>query len=201
MLKTFIVAVAAMFSVSTVYAMDPAINGYEQSAQSSVSPDDWYNPDIDARDQLLTVQTKILENAKVISDKGPRWALETAKIKRLEILLAKAKENSENLEAEIAAIVADQNELSAQAAQLVTQLSIQLEEENFAAFRNDKIVPTVKNMESLRDQSVGFVQQMEQQNAAFQTNAELQNSASHAALTKFELNEFNKLQQTIKSQQ
>ena len=200
MLKTFIVAVAAIFSVSTVYAMDPAINGTVPSVQSEPSTNDWYNPDIDARDQLLTVQKKIFENAKVVADKGPRWALEMAKVKRLEILLAKAKENSRNLESEINAVVAKQNELSTQAAQLVTQLSIQLGEENFIDFRNDNIVPAVKSMETLRDLSVGFVVEMEKSNAAFTTNAELQNSASHAALTKFELNSFKNLQEELNSQ-
>jgi len=198
MLKTFIVAVAAMFSVSTVYAMDPAING--PVAKSETPVDGWYNPDIAATDQLLTVQTKIYENAKSISDRGPRWALEMAKVKRLELLLAKANQNSANIEAEINTIAQQQNELSAQAAQLITQLSIQLGEENFTEFRNTKIVPAVKNMETLRDLSVGFVVQMEQSNNAFTQNAELQNSSSHAALVKYELKEFNKLQETLNSQ-
>jgi len=183
-MKKFFIAVTTALAMSSVaIAQDNSTN--------------WYNPDIPAKEQLQVIQTKIIDNSKQIAKLGPKWALETAKVKRLEILLAKAKANATNIESEINGVVAGQNILSSQASELVTQLSIALPEEEFQAYRQANVMPSVATMTNLRDVSVAFVMQVDANTIKFSADPTVQNGESHVALSQYETKAYEKMLESL----
>ena len=183
-MKKFLMAVTAALAMSSVaFAQDNSTN--------------WYNPDISAKEQLQTIQNKIVDNSKIVAKLGPEWAIETAKVKRLEILLANAKANAAAIESTINGVVAKQNILSSQAAELVTQLSIQMDPEEFETYRQTNVMPAVTAMTTLRDVSVGFVLQIEQYSVQFAGDPTVQNGESHVALSKYETKEYKKMLKSL----
>ena len=61
--------------------------------------------------EFLALQDKIESNAIIVQRKGPEWAVKMAKVRRLELMLERERNASNQAEQEINVIVAEQQRL------------------------------------------------------------------------------------------
>jgi len=151
--------------------------------------------------EFLALQDKIESNAIIVQRKGPEWAVKMAKVRRLELMLERERNASNQAEQEINVIVAEQQRLQLLAAQKLQALAENMNEAEIKDFNDTYIIPVAMDMEVKKGLAMEFVEELMTQMNTFVEFPELLSDEGHVAITKYEakiLNDYLNQDETLK---
>lgn len=138
------------------------------------------------KDEFLSLQQEIVNNANIVQRKGPEWAAQYAKVQRLQMLLDRESNLSTEQETEINAIVAQQRYLQQKALKMLQNLSTTMTPEEFNEFQQTHVMPVAMQMELNKGLAIEFVEELMKQNTTFQEFPELLTVDGHISVSKYE---------------
>ena len=138
------------------------------------------------KDEFLSLQQEIVNNATIVQRKGPEWAAQYAKVQRLQMLLDREANLSTEQETEINAIVAQQRFLQQKAMKMLQNLSTTMTPEEFQEFQQTHVMPVAMQMELSKGLAVEFVEELMKQNTTFKEFPELLTVDGHISVSRYE---------------
>lgn len=176
-MKKFIVAILASVVFTAGASAQEMYGPTLESAQPTPQ---------ELKQEFSTLTQTVMENAAYIREHGPRWAVKSAEIRRLQLMLDEKKVEAQALESEINKIVQQQTLLSMRGNEINAILSTELPAEEYITFQRNVIIPSAIEMQTMRDLAIGFVTNLESGSARFEQDKNLRTADSHAALTRYD---------------